>query len=161
VDLKTWSQNPSLEAAIQNCLEYNSPIFQNSYWKLFQTEIEGNQACVIYWYSTVHSGALIPEGVNALVTWLETWQVNGIQAIYFIFDNSAGADVTTPFESLTCINRLIEVLSRIKLNYSLTIIGCVMGFRGTFGGSSILMTTICDTLWCHQQESLHVLGKAR
>lgn len=162
--LKTWLQNHSLKHELENILTTSVPVRETPFWKAYQTEWEGVLTLIVYWGSDHHRGALAAEGLHALTEYLNerfgTEQMDRPAAILLVVA-SAGADVADPFASLAGINALLETLAVLTITQDITINGVLQGPLGTYGGASLLLASVCHTLWCTSPEDLHLMGRLK
>lgn len=164
--LKTWSQTPSLKAALDRILETATPLKKTPCWRVFAHEVEGYpNSLIVHWPAHHSHGALHAEGVNSLIRFF-TGDFPNLQAkipvdTVFLVLASAGADVKHPFDSLVAINHLLETLLALRKNHSLTLYGALLEPPGTYGGASLLLAATCQTIWCHSPSSLHLVGEAQ
>ncbi len=162
--LPILSPTPRLKTALYNTLETESPWQATSDWGCwYWPDTFSGASFAVRWQPPSSQRALNAQGLRSLSwtlrspafsAWLDQ---NGIAHGYWII-TSAGADVHDPFASFKALNQLIETVLDLKHTHSMSFTGVVDTPLGTYGGASLFLATVCDSLWCDTPTDLHLLG---
>lgn len=159
VPIKTWSQNPPRKQALQKALQAMSVVADEAPWVLGSATWDDEPCLLLHWQATLHMGVLSPQPLALLGEALPRLLAKhpDVKTLVWVMA-SAGADLDDPFDSLREINTVLETLVRLKHLYGLTVEGVIQEPLGTYGGASLLMATLCNTLWCDSPADLHLTG---
>ncbi len=152
---------PGLKHFLQTVKHTAIPWWVGPSARLFSEHYQETPCLIVHWEpKTVHralTAVAIKPLSEKLKTCFEETTAPGWKTLYWVM-GSAGADVKAPFESLTALNVLLQDLWLLRLPKNLSIEGVLEEPLGTYGGASLLLASVCKTIWCERLNSFHLVG---